>query len=176
MSERHTECSVTNSLIKKYNGKVFKFKDLPKEAQAAIAHYMAIDGEAWEHPEDFPFKTTSCKYGEAVFERTEWWAKEYGSEKFGLVVLPTEEIIRAIMSRDSDMTDDFGKGVENFPAYHDWYLNHIGQMPNHKNSIWPVILRGESGRPFEFLEDGWHRFHDYVRKEVKEIPALWYPE
>ena len=35
-------------LIRQHAGEIRKYEDLPQEAQLALAHYMAIDGEAWE--------------------------------------------------------------------------------------------------------------------------------
>jgi hypothetical protein len=52
-----------------------------------------------------------------------------------------------------------------FMEYHAWYCNH-NDVPNHGASVWPVIL-GEG-----VIDDGWHRFHSYVRRGLTYVPTL----
>lgn len=39
------------NLIRRNNGKILQYKDLPRECQLALAQYMSIDGEAWDAPQ-----------------------------------------------------------------------------------------------------------------------------
>ena len=55
-----------------------------------------------------------------------------------------------------------------FDEYHDWYSSY-GHVPDHGDSIWPCIL---SCVDYELFEDGWHRFHSYVKKGLTNIPVL----
>jgi hypothetical protein len=59
---------------------------------------------------------------------------------------------------------------DSFEEYHAWYVSN-GRMPDHniKRPLWPCHM---SQMKYETLEDGWHRFHDYVRKGVKRIPCI----
>lgn len=59
-----------------------------------------------------------------------------------------------------------------FDEYHEWYVSQ-GKMPDHPTAaLWPVIL---SSTPDETLQDGWHRLHDYYRKGIEMVPAVYFP-
>ena len=95
-----------------------------------------------------------------------YFADEAGNDisadqPFGYVELPTEALMKAI-----------GPGLDtpfkNFDEYHAWYVGG-GDMPDHKKQSFAVILDGDGD---EIIWDGWHRFHDYVRKGFKTIPCV----
>ena len=134
------------SVFKQHGGRILKFKALPVDAQKAIVHYMAVDGEAWEANEPLSF-----------------YVRKYGGVSFGYVLLPMQVLVRQIQGNMDDFT------WRNFDEYHKWYLGG-GGVPHHK-SAWPVLLADERG---EVLQDGWHRFHDYYRRGLKTVPAVAY--
>jgi len=154
-------------LIREYGGEVMPFRDLPKPAQLAMAWYMAINGEAWELPGEYdPYGGGLAQIREDLPKMLPHFVKKYGKKKFGLVRIPTDALIDSIM-QDDEMKGQFKK----FSEYHRWYVNQ-GHMPRHDTrNRWPVIL---SDFENETLQDGWHRFHDYVRQGADVIPALYY--
>lgn len=149
-------------LIKKYGGKVMPFQSLPLPAQFAIAHYMAIDGEAWEVPDDYVHNQKNFK---ALLP---WFRGEHGTKKFGYVEIPTEALTAEVM-KDEEMNGRF----PDFDDYHEWYIGLPGGIPNHsKRDRWPVILSSTND---ETLQDGWHRLHTYYHQGADIIPAVFYP-
>jgi hypothetical protein len=148
-----------NALIEKFGGRETRFADLSRDAQRSMSCYMAWCGEAWDnYGKDFiDFESVLDRHVEV-----------HGDMKFGLVTIPVADLCAAIMG-DEGIVDDFAS----FNDYHEWYLS-LGNTPRHPvGSVWPVIL---SDFDFETLQDGWHRFHHYVRERVQEIPALYYIE
>lgn len=131
-------------------GQILSYEELPAPAQLAIAHYMAIDGEAWPRYED------PARY-----------ALRFGETQFGAVNVSMHELQNAIMEYNADCRNDHA----NWDAYHRWYLS-LGDVPDHGASVWPVILDCDYG---EVLQDGWHRLHDYARKDLDAVPAIFYP-
>lgn len=154
-------------LIEEWGGEVMPFRDLPRPAQYAMAWYMAIDGEAWEMPPEFPpYEVTFQKIKRDFSKTLPFFIEKYGDKKFGYVEIPTPVMTKAIMEGE-EIRDQF----KEFSDYHRWYLKH-GPMPRHeRRNRWPVIL---SSFEDETLQDGWHRFHDYVRQGAEVIPALYY--
>ena len=55
---------------------------------------------------------------------------------------------------------------DNFEDYHKWYGD---KKTDHGDSILPIIIDFDDE---EFIIDGWHRFHSYVRKGLNKIPVL----
>ena len=148
-------------LIKKYGGQVMPFQSLPIPAQLAIAHYMAIDGEAWEVPAGYRHNPKNFK------DLLPWFRGKYGAKKYGYVEIPTEELTAAVMK------DEMSYQFPDFDSYHRWYIKLPGGIQNHpKKDRWPVVL---SGQDDETLQDGWHRLHTYYRQGADVIPAVYYP-
>lgn len=80
----------------------------------------------------------------------------------------TYEIISVNEAKKRCMEYPFDAGDFNsFEEYHQWYIGG-GCIPNHGDSMYPVIEGGDD----EWLDDGWHRFHSYVKHHKKEIPIL----
>ena len=177
---------VNSRLIRNNNGKIYQFKNLPIEAQLALAHYMGIDGEAWDFAEWGVYEDglRERDVGLTQTQFHELWehnakqlvqnlakalpqiVERYGKLEYGLVNIPTQQLKDAWL----EINDDAVKDYKTFDAYHQWYQggnNHYVKTPT-----WPVIL---GSFHFELLEDGWHRFHGYIANNAYEIPALWYP-
>lgn len=73
-----------------------------------------------------------------------------------------------IMENNQDIKD---QGFKNFEDYHNWYISFC-DTPFYSKQ-WPVILaQGSCGE--EIIEDGWHRFHSYIRDGIKSIPFVLY--
>jgi hypothetical protein len=158
------------ALIKKHNGKVLKFRQLPREAKYAMAYYMSVDGEAWNISDKV--ETVSYKnYNKnnclelvslAIKDYIGFYTRRYGDEKFGYVNIPTSEFL-----------DLFG-------SLRNIYDNRI--IRQHREEIWPVILDfnawDEKNHPNDItiIQDGWRRFYDYVAMKIKMIPCLYYIE
>jgi hypothetical protein len=154
-------------LIREFGGEVMPYRDLPRPAQLAMAWYMAVDGEAWELPPEYPPYVTGLREIKKNFSgMLSWFVKTYGKRKFGYVEIPADVLIESIME-DPEIKEQF-KGFED---YHRWYVRQ-GHMPDHESrNRWPVILSHDDE---ETLQDGWHRFHEYVRQGARVIPALYY--
>jgi len=180
----------SEQIIKRYKGKTVPFKSLPKEYQMAMIHYMAIDGEAWETPE-FEKKyenLPSVRSIKGLKNAREWisknlsfWIKKYGVVKFGMMEIPSMELMTIIFERDkeADQAESYDAfPFENFQAYHKWYVNTAGGLSKvtdqHYNEKWPVILGSTIDKDYEVLQDGWHRFHTYIRRKEKTIPVMYY--
>jgi hypothetical protein len=79
---------------------------------------------------------------------------------YGYAIVPMQVMKDSIM-RFGDLADDH----DDFDSYHEWYRNGP-DMENHQQ-VYPIILG------HEIIQDGWHRFHDYVRKGLTEVPTVW---
>lgn len=147
-------------LIKQYGGEVVPYVDLPEPAQLAIAHYMAVNGEAWKLPEDWavwPDMSTGPSRARIVKELKkylDYFIDKYGAKKFGYVLLPMKAVTDSVMAADQDIAGEY----DSFPK-------HSADDP------WPVIL---SNFEDETLQDGWHRLHRYYQLGLKEIPAVYF--
>lgn len=94
--------------------------------------------------------------------------------------VPVDRLKVAIMQ----MTD-IAQSHADFEAYHQWYVAH-GDTPQYTSkNRWPCIASEdfwrlsisnpssrEAKEDFEALDDGWHRFHAYVRAGHETIPVL----
>ena len=147
------------------NYQILPFAELPLPYQMAMVWYMAIDGEAWDCPElfDLPEITKAD-----VEKRMPHFIEHYGTRPFGVVTLSSETLKSAVMD-DEEIASSFSSWED----YHEWYTSH-SDMPAHGHeNRWPVILWNGNT---ETLQDGWHRFHSYIRDGHSDIPVIFYPE
>lgn len=152
------------ALAKRFGAKLVAFRSLTAEAQMALIVYL----DEWSGQIDELYHLPREKWADAVKKSLPHFVKEYGDEEFGLATIPIEELKRECYERSGDIRNDF----PNFDTYHDWYVRE-GDTTNHKGSIWPCIL---SCQDDELFEDGWHRFHSYVRAgAVRDVPVLYFP-
>lgn len=155
------------ALIKKYGGEVMPYQSLPLPAQLAVAHYMAIDGEAWKFPEGTE-NWSVAKVKKELPGLLPYFRGKYGKKRFGYVEIPTEALVAEVMK-----DEEAGARFPDFDQYHEWYIRMPGGIPNHpKKNRWPVIL---SSFEEETLQDGWHRLHTYYSQGADVIPAVYYP-
>jgi len=86
----------------------------------------------------------------------------YKNHYFVFEIISIEEAKKRCMQFPFDAGD-----FSTFEAYHQWYIEGE-DVPDHGNSVYPVIQGGDN----EWLDDGWHRFHSYVKKGFQRIPVL----
>jgi hypothetical protein len=148
------------------NYRIIAFRDLPVSHQLAIAHYMAIDGEAWDILFDASvFGAEAAKA--ALVATLPDYVREYGDSAWGVVDIPVDSVKRAVLA-DEELASSFSSWKD----YAAWYCK--GGIPEHGPvNRWPVIL---SSSDDETLQDGWHRLHSYVHAGHADIPAVFYPE
>lgn len=94
-----------------------------------------------------------------------YYVEELGQEvdpasQWGYVEIPTEALTQAIGGHDDH---------DDFQSYHQEYIS--SDMPDHPSAYYAIILDDDDVHG-ELIWDGWHRFHDYVRKGVEMIPAI----
>lgn len=173
---------INKKFANKFNPEIVSYNKLPRPHQLAIAHYMAIDGEAWELSEELEtyifthsfiskkrINNDKCRKNTSIFlsKCIDFYIDKYGNEKFGKVNIPTKTLAKEIFERHFDISKDY-KSIEDYVKSYDLYRD----TPYHKsNNRWPVIL---SEFDDEVLEDGWHRFHCYYRRKDKSIPCVFF--
>lgn len=164
--------------IVQQGGRYYRYRDLPRNAQMALAWYMSVDGEAWPLPDRW-------QHGVEDFLRTQLssclkgYVKEFGSKVFGYVQL-RREFVDEQMYLALRRADPYRAPVAAEPGQ-SRYLASVGadaanRLPRHSYCNWPLILAGGSVGLTEFIEDGYNRAINYLLKRKKLIPALWYPE
>ena len=91
---------------------------------------------------------------------------EYDKSNYGFVMIPAKALIRVCWNAtDNNMQNEY----ENWDEYHGSYWDGESDTDyaDHLQQMWPVILYDGEG-----ILDGWHRFHWYLRNDVKKIPAI----
>tara|TARA_R110002020_G_scaffold73616_3_gene188838 strand:- start:1870 stop:2415 length:546 start_codon:yes stop_codon:yes gene_type:complete len=140
------------------------FNNLPYEYKRGLMTYM-ISGEPVEWKEDTSFNIDWFNKDEVNYI-IDQYAKVYGNKKFLYGIMDVNDIIEGLRNDYKELDfDDFNK-------YHKWYRK--GGKVDHGDSIFPIILSSDHVRErgFEFIEDGWHRFHSYVDKGITNIPVI----
>jgi len=133
-------------LIQRFGGRKIEFRNLPQIVQQAILTRAAehLDPD-WDKP-----------------------PKINPKKKFGYVEIPMEDLQQAVLANIK--RNDPDAPFETFDDYHKWYVSH-GDTPNHTD-IWPIELE-VTNPEMGFIDDGSHRFHSYVRRGVKVVPAIY---
>jgi len=140
------------------------FNNLPYEYKRGLMTYM-VEGEPVEWKEDTPFNVDWFNEDEVNYI-IDQYANVYGNKKFLYGIMDVKDIIEGIRKDYENLDfDDFNK-------YHKWYRKQ-GKV-DHGDSVFPIILSSDKGVDdrFEFIEDGWHRFHSYVDKGITNIPVV----
>ena len=163
---------IANKLKRRY-GKVMPFAALPIEAKLAVAHYMAVDGEAWEQPpaakkKNGQYRRMGKQLNSLLEANMDFFDANYGKKKFGLALVPREEFEASLFANFKKNPD-----TSHLATVDGWKKEYAegGPTVNHTNFNWPVIL---SSFKDELLQDGWHRMHCYLTKKVPVIPCLYY--
>lgn len=150
------------------------FAELPLDAQKSLAYYMAFDGEAWAEVWDH---LDSAKPG--MDEALPWLLEHYGGYPIVLINVATQDLKLAISDPEGEIMIE-GEHAS-YDELHEWYGKYAqwhceGQArgkPKSGTEYWPVILDFDNS---EILQDGWHRFHQYVNEGLTQIPCLHYPD
>jgi len=149
-------------------GSVVRFWQLPLEAKAALAWYMAFDGCAWKLPQYLEKEFTVNDFVDVV---RKGGFNRYMDFQIGFHPGISVKDLKKSMMQDSDIENEH----EDFNQYHEWYLNVACPVDHDVTKpLWPVILGDLQTDYFETLQDGWHRFHCYVRNGIQKIPALYF--
>ena len=140
------------------------FYNLPYEYKRGLMTYM-IDGEPVEWEEDTPLNVDWFNEDEVNYI-IDQYAKVYGNKKFLYGIMDVNDIIEGIRK------DYEGLDFDDFNKYHRWFRKQ-GKV-DHGDSVFPIILSSDKSLEwdFEFIEDGWHRFHSYVDKGITNIPVV----
>lgn len=148
-----------------------RFADMTRPYQLAVAHYMAVDGEAWENLLKLPNRRNQpVAIVEALKKALPQYVERHADCKFGVARIPTQVMTRSIYE-DPEISGDW----PSWEAYRDWYCSPAhGISENHSTrNRWPVVL---SCTPDETLQDGWHRVHCYATQGARFIPAIFFPQ
>jgi hypothetical protein len=187
---RKLDLEAVRAMVEGHGGRMVAMRDLPPAYQMAAAQYMSLAGEAWDLPplleEWLPlhwveFTADRARTERSLLEHQRLFAEEfpkhmpfyverYGAATFGVVEVPITAMIALIMTGDHMEHYD-----GSWERYHAWYVGQ-GYMPDYDVSkpLWPVWI-DINGCDDQLLEDGWHRFHDYARKGVQVVPAIYFP-
>ncbi len=145
------------------------FNNLPYEYKRGLMTDM-VSGEPVEWEEDVPADPSLVNWfnEDEVNYIINQYANVYGNKKFLYGIMNVNDIIEGVMKYG----DISRQGWDNFNHYHKWYIK-AGSI-DHGDSVFPIILSSDEGIDdrFEFIEDGWHRFHSYVDKGIKNIPVI----
>ena len=169
-------------LIKKYGGKLVKYKELPRHFQKALSLYMSVDGDAWDFPndkwQDHPTLQKDNRTDEELEKYDKYllrvlsrnikshYVKRYGDYSIGVVEIPTLVLTQAIVD-----SGHLPPEVNSIDKYKMWASKNVN-LPNHpKINRWPVILESE-----DIISDGWHRFKCYLLRGDKTVPCIYYKE
>lgn len=159
---------------------IIPFSDLDLPHQMAIAWYMAVDGEIWgdgvledlyESP-DVPSQGDDpagwhAFWKTAIRERMPLFVEQVGDQMFGVVQLATADVVRSVGGDEEFVGMADAEVLEAVSGhFHDAY------PPHSTTDRWPVILSSDDSQT---LQDGWHRFGNYVASGEGMIPAVFYP-
>jgi len=147
-----------------------RFKDLPLEYKISVIIYCQEGvGLIWDGIDD-SHPVTNWWTDERVPMMIKNYEKRKGHQSFRYGRIPMNVLIASVDKMVKDNPDTFP--FNGFQDYHDDYQASHGV--DHGPSVLPVILYPPSGGIVanEPIEDGWHRFHSYVKKGLKEIPAM----
>lgn len=96
-----------------------------------------------------------------------FFTSRYGNRKFGVGLVNTDNIICSIMDNNITIKETF----DDWESYHQWYLSSHDIPVYPEENRWPCIISENEG---EVIQDGWHRFHSYVRSGHPKIPVVFF--
>jgi hypothetical protein len=158
--------SIINTLIEKYNGKIFEFKDLSIPSQKSIIHYLAwdSDGEYWNIIGD-PFEDSD----KDINDNFSKYIAEHRKEKFGYVEIPLSIVDENLFTGIEDKK--FLLASEDKEYLNQTYKEH-GCFTS--NEIWPCFLSSVGPDDMGLIEDGWNRIAYYIKNKVDPIPFIYF--
>ena len=142
------------------------FNNLPYDYKRGLMTYM-VTGEPVEWEGEWTWDRINWFNEDEVNYFINQYANVYGNKKFLYGIMDVNDIIEGIR-------DDYEEfGFDNFNEYHKWYRKKSKE--DYGDSVFPIMLSSDEDRMmpgFEFIEDGWHRFHSYVDKGITNIPVV----
>jgi hypothetical protein len=138
--------------------KTVAFSELPKEYQTALIVYF-YEGDVADWSLDEPIeKILNDENLLNVLIDDYQKIKRNRHKSFGYGEIPSELLTVAVTKR---------LGYNSWDDYHTNYIH--SDNTDHGNSVIPIIMNFDNE---ELIEDGWHRFHSYIRKGMKLIPSV----
>ena len=142
------------------------FNNLPYDYKRGLMTYM-VTGEPVEWEGEWTWDRINWFNEDEVNYLINQYANVYGNKKFLYGIMDVNDIIEGIR-------DDYEEfGFDTFDEYHKWYRKKSKE--DYGDSVFPIMLSSDEDRMmpgFEFIEDGWHRFHSYVDKGITNIPVV----
>jgi hypothetical protein len=164
------------------------FAALAMSHKLAMAHYMSIDGEAWNTPEleeayvsmvprlspiASNWRTVKMRQVQALEAAMPSLVTAYGDIEFGVFEASPHAIAQFIV-RDEAVKETFRGSAEAWLAMYRRPARGKDALPDHpRQDPWPVIM---SSHAEETLQDGWKRFGSYSKSGFDTIPAIFYPQ
>lgn len=125
-------------------------------ADYKLAALVQASGE-WSSFEDLDDE--SKKAAKTYLDEVGWDANDY---EWQLELVPVEEMKQRVVDSLHEWED--------FDEYHSWYVSSE-DVPSY-GTMWPVLTWPQGMAGDEYLMDGWHRFHSYVKDGETVIPVL----
>ena len=159
-----------------------QFRDLPTNHQMAVIWYMYCDGNAWVPPYDdaigfqSDWKKQERDTKREIRTHLQKWINQYGDTEWGMAEIPTLALVdyvwRCLITHGT-----WNEEFDSWKEYHEWYyqdaLRKSGKRHNMKDR-WPCIWSLDLGYGVtDPIEDGWHRFHAYVRANHSTVPVIY---
>lgn len=141
------------------------FSEMPRNYQIGVVI------RAYEVNEDVEWSTTLGNIDwindtEVVNQIISDYSNHYPNKRFAYGLVPTNILIDKVCASEDSAIHDYDGG---------WYEYHqaYSSTNNAKHTSFEIpILVDDSDS--EFIEDGWHRFHWYIKSGLKEIPIVSY--
>lgn len=140
------------------------FSKLPILYQTAviIRAFEVNDDVPWSHKFDvrkFDWTKESKELKDLIGD----YAAKYPNRKFGYGVVPINLICDQVMKGLKELGDQ-----PKDATFDDYHKEYGDPGENHKEVL-PILI---DEKEIEFIEDGWHRFHNYYDQGKKEIPVV----
>lgn len=158
---------------------ILQFRDLPKNHQVAVIWYMYCDGDAWDPPYDDcvgwkqDWKEQHLATMSQIRRNLKKWIEKFGDTEWGVANIPTKKLVAYIwqqMTTEQEWGDEF----DSFDEYHKWYYHEALYKSGKRHNMidqWPCIWSLHDNAIS--IEDGWHRFHAYVRANCQTVPVVY---
>ena len=182
MNKVPTPKQFIKSADKQSNILVMPFSSLPPNHQMALVWYMAVDGEAWnislvEDPLNNDWSNANVR--RVLRRHMRRFVDVYGGTEWGIGEVLTKDLT-AYVWRCMSEKGIWGSDFDSFQQYHEWYIENDLRRSGKRHNMqqrWPIIYTlndsGFDDTYYDPIEDGWHRFHAYVRAKHSTIPIVY---
>jgi len=144
--------SITNLL----SGKI---QDLP------FIYKRSILRRAWEVNEEVEWSLDEINWNSVkdIEVLTNDYIKIYPNRVFQYGEVKTNELLNKILSSN----EFYGINTK------EEFLKYYGKVDNIYNDKWAILVDNTEE---SYIEDGWHRFSSYLRKNIDTVPIVKYPD